>query len=116
MFGFEGYLDIETIEKQIFGVYRGRLSWSPYGSPISKYQKNEVDFEREPLDPTTFDEVRTLVEAAKNSKLGELKVRLFFFLCTRYIYSLPSQIFTLVDTNTTTVTLLRATSRLLVAR
>jgi hypothetical protein len=81
-FGFEGYADIETIETKIFGVYTGRLMWSPFGSELSENQQNR-DGECIGIDPTTR---RDLNEIAT----GNLKL------------------FTLVDTYTMTVTLFRS--------
>jgi len=40
-FGFEGHLDIETIETNIFGDYQRKLRWSPCGSPLSRHYSNE---------------------------------------------------------------------------
>jgi hypothetical protein len=88
-FGFEGYLDIETIESNIFGAYLGRLRWSPCGSPLSRHYRDEYG-ECVGLDPTSDLKVRELVERARNSEYGEQKV------------------FTLVDTHTLTVTLFSA--------
>ncbi|KAH6986909.1 hypothetical protein EDB80DRAFT_817542 [Ilyonectria destructans] len=36
-FGFEGYVPIEIIEENIFGMCLNRLQWSPYGSPLSRH-------------------------------------------------------------------------------
>jgi hypothetical protein len=88
-FGVEGYLDIETIESNIFGTYHGRLTWSPSGSPLSRHKANKHG-ECVGLDPTSDPEVRRLVEQARTSALGEQKI------------------FTLVDTATLTVTLFSA--------
>jgi hypothetical protein len=88
-FGVEGYLDIETIESNIFGCYRGRLTWSPSGSPLSRHHANKYG-ECVGLDPTSDPEVRRLVEQARTSALGEQKI------------------FTLIDTSTLTVTLFSA--------
>ncbi|KAF2492943.1 hypothetical protein BU16DRAFT_94338 [Lophium mytilinum] len=92
LFGFEGYLPIDQIEFLIFGDRKGRLRWHPFGSPLSRH---EVDDEYEDghciaVDPTTHADVRDLVERAQKSQLGEQKI------------------FTLVDTNTMTVTLFEA--------
>ena len=88
-FGFEGYLDIETIESNIFGTYQQRLSWSPAGSPLSRHYSNEHR-ECVGLDPTSDPEVRGLVERARTTDYGGQKV------------------FTLIDTYTLTVTLFSA--------
>jgi hypothetical protein len=88
-FGFEGYMDLATIESHIFGTYVGRLSWSPAGSTISIHEKNEYG-ERVGVDPITSPEVRAMVKRAKTGQFGGLKV------------------FTLVDTVTLTVTMFTA--------
>ncbi|KAF8853895.1 hypothetical protein BDZ45DRAFT_748059 [Acephala macrosclerotiorum] len=90
LFGFEGYLDIETIESQIFGSRMHRLRWSEYGSSLSRYTKNKFD-ERMGVDPIIDDEVRQKVhDAITNTDPKAMRV------------------FTLVDTNTMTVTLFEA--------
>ncbi|TKA61519.1 hypothetical protein B0A49_08340, partial [Cryomyces minteri] len=88
-FGFEGYLDIETIERQIFGARLGRLEWSAWGSPLSRHHANAYG-ECVGSDPTSDPKVRQMVAMAKHAKPGE------------------QRIFTLVDTNTMEVTLFRA--------
>ncbi|KAF2687741.1 hypothetical protein K458DRAFT_169482 [Lentithecium fluviatile CBS 122367] len=92
LFGFEGYLSITQIEHLIFGDERNRLRWHPSGSPLSRHQVDDSwkGGHCEPVDPTTDPAVKTMVEAAKTSKLGDQKI------------------FTLVDTNTMTVTMFQA--------
>ena len=88
-FGFEGYMDLATIEAHIFGAYMSRLKWSPAGSPISAHVKNKFG-ECVGIDPTINPDVKALVEQAKTGRFGDLKV------------------FTLVDTLTLTVTIFTA--------
>ncbi|KAH0545388.1 hypothetical protein FGG08_000529 [Glutinoglossum americanum] len=88
-FGFEGHLDLATIESRIFGAYLGRLKWSPSGSPISQHVRNGFG-ECVGIDPIVNDEVRSKVAAASRGRYGDLKV------------------FTLVDTYTMTVTMFEA--------
>lgn len=88
-FGFEGYMDIETIERQIFGGRLGRMNWTAFGSTLSRHHKNEYG-ECVADDPLVDPETRALVERAKWSAPGEQKV------------------FTLVDTATMTATLFTA--------
>ncbi|GAO18681.1 hypothetical protein UVI_02058970 [Ustilaginoidea virens] len=88
-FGFEGYLDLATIESHIFGAYLGRLKWSPASSSISKHMMNEHG-ECVGVDPTADAGVRAMVEQARHGAHGDLKV------------------FTLVDTYTLTVTMFLA--------
>ncbi|KAF2162115.1 hypothetical protein M409DRAFT_69329 [Zasmidium cellare ATCC 36951] len=89
LFGFEGYLPVETIEKQVFGTNLGRLSWSPYSSPLSRHKRNEHD-ECIGIDPTTDPEVRSLVSQATHATPGQMRV------------------FTIVDTGNMEVTMFQA--------
>ncbi|KUJ09354.1 uncharacterized protein LY89DRAFT_701395 [Mollisia scopiformis] len=89
LFGFEGHLDIGTIESLIFGYNMGRLSWSPSGSPLSRHSTNKYN-EWVGRDPTEDPDVERMVERARTAKLGEMRV------------------FTIVDTFTMTVTLIEA--------
>ena len=88
LFGFEGYLPREVIEKQLFGE-RGRLHWSASGSSLSAHRINEYG-DRIAIDPTLDPKIKRRVEAARSAAPGELRV------------------FTLVDTHTMTVTLFEA--------
>lgn len=72
-FGFEGYMDIETIERQIFGGRLGRMKWTAFGSTLSRHHKNEYG-ECVADDPLVDPETRALVERAKRSAPGEQKV------------------------------------------
>ncbi|KFY49704.1 hypothetical protein V496_09854 [Pseudogymnoascus sp. VKM F-4515 (FW-2607)] len=88
-FGFEGHLDIGTIEANIFGVNLGRLTWSPFSSELSRHY--EADYkECIGIDPTEDPDIRDQVEKASGGEYGKPKI------------------FTLVDTYTMTVTLFRA--------
>ncbi|KAJ5930394.1 hypothetical protein N7466_005887 [Penicillium verhagenii] len=90
LFGFEGYADIKTIESQIFGARLNRLRWSPYGSSLSKSYRDKYG-ECKGIDPMTDPVVREKIKRAeRNENFGELRI------------------FTLVDTNTMTVTLFEA--------
>ena len=88
-FGFEGYMDISSIEKHIFGANMGHLKWSTNGSPLSVHLPNEYG-ECIGQDPTSISSTARKVENAINARMGE------------------QRIFTLVDTNTLTVTLFEA--------
>ena len=88
-FGFEGYMDISSIEKHIFGANMGHLKWSTNGSPLSVHSPNEYG-ECIGQDPTSIPSTAQKVENAINARMGE------------------QRIFTLVDTNTLTVTLFEA--------
>ncbi|KAF2453803.1 hypothetical protein BDY21DRAFT_387942 [Lineolata rhizophorae] len=85
-FGFEGHMDIEGIERQIWGGRLQRLRWAPFGSPLSRHYRNELG-ECVGVDPCSDPNVRAKVERARHARCGE------------------QRIFTLVDTNTMTVTL-----------
>ena len=105
-FGFEGYMDIGTIERQIFGSRLGRMRWTAFGSPLSRHHKNGYG-EYVADDPTCDPETRALIERAKRSPPGEQKVS-HHLNPIRNIQANISQIFTIVDTNTMTVTLFAA--------
>lgn len=89
LFGIEGYLDIKTIERQIFGAYHNRLQWSAYGSTLSRHMPNKYG-DCVGIDPTTDPEVRRLLQKSASSGPGDQKI------------------FTLVDTGSMTVTLFQA--------
>ena len=88
-FGFEGYMDISTIEQHIFGADMGHLKWSTNGSSLSVHTSNEFG-ECIGRDPTTDPKTAEKVQQAINAKMG------------------AERIFTLVDTKTLTVTLFSA--------
>ncbi|XPS68045.1 hypothetical protein M3J09_000341 [Ascochyta lentis] len=89
LFGFEGYMPLETIETQIFGGKLNRLRWTPYASPLSRHHRNEHN-ECVADDPTTDPQVKALVEKCKYAGPGE------------------QRLFTLVDTGNMTATLFLA--------
>ncbi|KAF2841612.1 hypothetical protein M501DRAFT_990109 [Patellaria atrata CBS 101060] len=86
MFGFEGYMPIDEIERLIFGSSNNRLKWSPNGSRLSKHFQDEYE-QCVGLDPTGDPRIADVVQRYKDSKINEPKV------------------FTLVDTCTMTVIL-----------
>ena len=88
-FGFEGYMDISTIERHIFGADMGHLKWSPAGSSLSIHEENDYH-ECIGQDPTMIPETAERVRQAVHAQMGQ------------------ERIFTLVDTNTLTVTLFAA--------
>ncbi|RAK75079.1 uncharacterized protein BO72DRAFT_383219 [Aspergillus fijiensis CBS 313.89] len=88
LFGFEGYMEIGEIEKLVFGINLGRLKWSPYSSDLSLHVSQNGECVGK--DPTSRESTAQFVSAAQTSRYGELKL------------------FTLIDTNTLTVTLFRA--------
>lgn len=88
-FGFEGYMDLHTIERHIYGANLGHLNWSTSGSPLSRHRSNEYG-ECIGLDPTTDPDTAERVRRAINSRMGEEKI------------------FTLVDSCTQTVTMFAA--------
>ncbi|EMD59138.1 hypothetical protein GGP41_009030 [Bipolaris sorokiniana] len=88
-FGFEGYMDLETIERQIFGGRLGRMKWTAAASPLSRHYRNSKN-ECIPIDPTSDPEVAALVQKAKSAGPGDQRV------------------FTLVDTGNMTATLFTA--------
>jgi hypothetical protein len=72
-FGFEGYMDIDTIERQIFGARLGRMKWSAYSSPLSRHHMN-VHGECVPDDPCSDPDIAALVERAKYAQPGEQRI------------------------------------------
>ncbi|KAL8668453.1 MAG: hypothetical protein Q9168_006915 [Polycauliona sp. 1 TL-2023] len=92
-FGIEGYMPLPEIEKRLFGVDLGRLSWSTTASPLSRHHLpslHHLPNYCEGLDPSTDPEVAARIQAALRSTESQEKV------------------FTLVDTYTMTVTLFSA--------
>lgn len=73
LFGFEGYMPLETIETQIFGGRLNRLRWTPYASPLSRHHRNEHN-ECVADDPTTDPEIKELVERCKYAGPGEQRL------------------------------------------
>lgn len=69
LFGFEGYLPIDQIETLIFGNYKRRLRWHPFGSTLSKHEANEYG-DCVGQDPFEFYQQRENIE----TKSGDLKV------------------------------------------
>ncbi|KAL6153980.1 hypothetical protein ACJBU6_07271 [Exserohilum turcicum] len=88
-FGFEGYMDLETIERQIFGGRLGRMKWTAAASPLSRHYRNEKN-ECVGIDPTSDPAVAAMVQRAKSAGPGD------------------QRIFTLVDTGSMTATLFSA--------
>jgi hypothetical protein len=73
VFGIEGYLNLATIERSIFGGNFGRLSWAANGSPLSRHHKDQLG-ECIGDDPTDDIEVRNLVERSKSAGPGDQRV------------------------------------------
>jgi hypothetical protein len=90
-FGFEGYMDIATTETHIFGANMNRLSWSPYGSTLSRHKPGDHG-ECVGLDPITDTTTAELVKNACTSANGPGQLK----------------VFTLVDTFTMTVAMFLA--------
>ncbi|KAL9088171.1 MAG: hypothetical protein Q9165_006298 [Trypethelium subeluteriae] len=38
LFGVEGYMNLQTIEQHVWGTWKNRLRWSPYGSSLSSHK------------------------------------------------------------------------------
>lgn len=90
-FGFEGYMDIDAIERQIFGGRLGRMTWSVNGSPLSRHYK-DGNGECIGLDPTSDPAIATMVADAKRALPGDQRVShtLFHF----YFTFLPDMLYT----------------------
>ncbi|KAL8650078.1 MAG: hypothetical protein Q9226_005296 [Calogaya cf. arnoldii] len=92
-FGLEGYMPLHEIEKNLFGVDLGRLSWSTTSSSLSRHDVlNHKDFANycEGQDPKSDPEINARIQKALRSTDTQEKI------------------FTLVDTYTMTVTLFAA--------
>jgi hypothetical protein len=89
--GFEGYMDIKTIETHLFGACMDRITWSPFNSTLSRHFPGKHG-DCEGQDPTSNERIRNLVaEAARTRNVDETGAR--------------RRVFTLVDTFTMTVTM-----------
>lgn len=66
-------MDIETIERHIFGLALGRLTWSPYSSPLSRHQESKHG-ECFGIDPITDPAVARLVERGQYARPGDQRV------------------------------------------
>ena len=93
VFGIEGYVPIHEIEKRLFGVESGRLSWSTTTSSLSRHNilnhKDLVNY-CEGQDPKPDPEVNARIQKALSSTDSQEKI------------------FTLVDRYTMTVTMFAA--------
>lgn len=72
-FAFEGYMDLPTIEKQLFGARLGRMKWTPYSSPLSRHHCNGHG-DCVPDDPTSDPKVAAMVEKARHAKPGDQRI------------------------------------------
>ena len=86
LFGFEGHMDIEEVEMRIFGFPSGRLSWTPYGSSLSRHHLNTKFLAKECEGYDPFEEM----EGGSGKALPQ----------ERLTEDGKLKIFTLVDTNT----------------
>jgi hypothetical protein len=91
-FGFEGYMDLGTIERHLLGLNKGRLSWSPYNSTLSHHGPGKYG-ECVGRDPMDVEATRKLVRDAYHPTAPTPP---------------ETHVFTLVDTFTMTVTLFEA--------
>jgi hypothetical protein len=102
-YGIEGEIDLETLEKALFGFNANRLKWSPYGSTLSRHHRRShgkvlEDGECEGDVPST--EELPLAVSARGEHVENQRPNL---------NSIDEEtIFTLVDTYSLTVTRFRA--------
>jgi hypothetical protein len=87
-------MDIATIETHIFGAYMKRLSWSPFGSPLSRHAPGKHG-ECVGLDPTSHPKTQRRVKDASRDEINGAEAK-------------KMRVFTLVDTFTMTVTMFEA--------
>lgn len=76
LFGFEGHINVATIERCIFGGNFGRMRWSVNGSPLSR-SKTNADGVRVGIDPTQDPAVMEKVMMAKSANPGQTRVNYF---------------------------------------
>lgn len=76
LFGFEGHINVATIERCIFGGNFGRMRWSVNGSPLSRSRTNK-DGVRVGIDPTQDPTVMEKVMMAKSANPGQMRVSCF---------------------------------------
>jgi hypothetical protein len=79
-------MDIDTIERQIFGGRMGRMKWTAAASPLSRHHRNEHG-ECIADDPTSDPEIAALVQKAKTAGPGEQ--RIFTLVDTGQCYISP---------------------------
>ena len=92
-FGVEGYMNLSDVERRVFGVDLGRLSWSPAGSSLSRHGMEDSQEYRnfcKGQDPSGYSNIDARIKEALTSSKDEEKI------------------FMLVDTYTMTVTLFSA--------
>lgn len=78
LFGFEGHMNVATIERCIFCGNFGRMKWSVNGSPLSRSYTR--DGERRGTDPTKDTAVMEKVLRARHAEPGQMRVRRTKFL------------------------------------
>lgn len=61
LFGIEGYVPLGVIEEKLFGTRLNRMSWSPYGSPLSRHEPGMSCRERTLCYPDADDDVASTV-------------------------------------------------------
>jgi len=83
LFGFEGHMEKDQIEKAIFGFPSNRLTWAPFGSSLSQHSVYDGDLK---------NECRGIDPMSKNMRDESLK-----HPAAKYG---RQRLFTLVDTNT----------------
>ena len=66
-------MDLDTIERQIFGGRLGRMKWTACASPLSRHHRNEHG-ECVGDDPTSDSEIARMVQMAKTAGPGEQRV------------------------------------------
>lgn len=74
LFGFEGHMPIERIEKSIWGDYHERLSWACFSSLLSQHRMDK-HYSCNGVDPT---EIRSLEQLEKEAAERKEKVSSLF--------------------------------------
>lgn len=84
LFGFEGHMSLEQIEKRIFGFPCDRLSWTPYSSVMSRHQVNNsfIEDECQGRDPCEAGYPPPRSESGRSSSRRSDGTRLFTLVDT----------------------------------
>jgi hypothetical protein len=88
-------MDIDTIERQIFGGRMGRMKWTAAASPLSRHHRNEHG-ECIADDPTSDPQTAALVQRAKTAGPGEQ--RIFTLVDTGQCYRVFTALRAITDT------------------
>ena len=72
LFGIEGYVPIQAIEENLFGLHLGRLRWSTWGSPLSRHREGMAMSERSVSYTQAGDETAPLLPQPQSAAIGSV--------------------------------------------